>query len=638
MDDGKLSDLEGLSRFMHARSDKNRSCLLTEAEGQEEKPGRAAAWQEARLDPLKRPAEGIKAAIPVPKPRRPTGGFETPVAMASPTGKRDQKALRTAAGPDLTASPQDDPNATPAAICPVGGFDRHSPIIRDFAQQSKENFALVAMFAPLSAMTPMHFHVVHFPIVAYLLQTYFPVGKVSAEEIGGMVTWLTDHLFHPTAKPVPRPPDERHVSDAGWKLTASVNGAKYAAIADIWNRRQQLYDQYMAALEQIQHATGRTTAAEPGEGEESLGQDARGRVFDILDRLFQSYSGIPGTGSAKAGFMVQLLTGGLGCIDVHNRQIYQRLAEHLVRAGRRGEGLRLKGYLERLQRLTKEEYRDAVSIISTNGFGGRELWNTWVDFAASLWDVIAEKDPIYAKIDRVLRASDFPWHLFKGMRVSKVVPPGNEPWNTLGPGGKPLKQGQTFELPPVSGTLSGDALSSLHLSPVVSGGLADDPATWRRVQALMARNFDPSGSMARFAQEMPFRYVGAAQAMPSLARLRRYYLDRRRQREAEAQARQARKAQRDAALRGESLALDFRGWLRLQEAKAEWRAPSCDRPRASQRANALPHQALLPCGWPGGSVVLEHRPAMPRSDQETRPLRLRCRPSTNTPSRMTTTR
>ncbi len=537
MDAGNAFDLRALSRLLHARFDENRDYLLREAQEPQEKTGKTAA-------------------------------------------------LGTATGPDLSLSPAEDPHATPAAICPVGGFDKHSPIIMDFARRSKENFALVAMFAPLSAMTPMHFYVIHFPIVAYILHKYFPMGTVSAEEIGGIVTWLTDHLFPPKAKSAAKPTGERQVADAGGKLTGIINGAKFSAIADIWNNREQLYDQYLAALEQIGQATGRTTAAEPGEGEPALTQDARGRLLDILSGLFQTYSGIKGTGVAKAGFMVQLLTGGLGCIDVHNRQIYERLADHLMRAGKRKEGQRLKGYLQRLQRLNKEEYRDAVAIISTNGFGSRELWNTWVDFAASLWDAIARRDPIYAKIDRVLHTSDFPYHLLGDLRVTKSIPPGNEPWNTLGPGGKPLKQGQTFDLPPVSGTPSGDALSSLHLSPVVSGGITDDPATWRRLQALMARNFDPKGSMSRLAQVIPFQYMQATQAMPSLTRLRQYYRDRRRQREEEAQARQARKANRAASLKGEAVALNFRAWLRLQEDKEEDRR-NCDASGAADGVGRL---------------------------------------------------
>jgi hypothetical protein len=522
MDTGNLFDIRALSRFLQARFDENRDYLLTEGQ--------------------KAPKQAAKSAV-----------------------------LRTATGPDLSVPPADDPHATPATICPVGGFDKHSPIIMDFAGRNKENFALVAMFAPLSAMTPMHFYVIHFPVVGYILQKYFLRGMVSAEEIGGIVNWLTDHLFPPMAKSAAKPAGERQVADAGRKLTAIINGAKFSAIADIWNRRQELYDQYMAALEQIRQSTGRATAAEPGQGEPALANDARGRLLDILTGLFQTYSGIKGTGVAKAGFMVQLLTGGLGCIDVHNRQIYDRLAEHLMRTGKRGEGQRLKGYLQRLQRLSKEEYRDAVAIISTNGFGSRELWNTWVDFAASLWDVIAQRDPIYAKIDRVLRTGDFPYRLLGDLRITKSIPPGNEPWNTLGPGGEPLKQGQTFDLPPVSGTRSGDALSSLHLSPVVSGGITDDPTTWRRLQALVARNFDPKGSMSQLAQVIPFRYMQATQAMPSLARLRQYYRDRRRQREAEAQARQARKAYRAASLRSEAVVLNFRTWLYLQEANEEGR-------------------------------------------------------------------
>jgi hypothetical protein len=533
----KLSDLRALSRFLHARLVENRKCLLSEGAGHEQ----------------------------VPQPRRPTGDPQPQAPLNPPTGRQDRKTLRTTTGPNLDVGPQQDPNATPAAICPVGGFDKHSPVLMDFAKRSKENFALVAMFAPLSAMAPMHFYVVHFPIIAYVLQKYFATGRVTPEEIGGIVTWLTDRLFPPGAKRAAKPAGERRVADSGWKLTATINGAKFRAIADIWNHRQQLYDQYMSALGAIQQATGRTTAAEPGAGETPLGTDARGRLFEILDGLFLTYSGIAGTGVAKAGFMVQLLTGGLGCIDVHNRQIYDRLADHLLRTGKRGEGRRLHGYLQRLGRLNREEYKDAVSIISTYGFGSRELWNTWVDFAASLWDVIAHRDPIYARIDRVLRTSDFPWHLLQGLRVTKAIPPGNEPWNTLGAGGQPLKQGQTFELPPVSGTRSGDALSSLHLAPVVSGGISDDPATWRRLQALAARNFDPRGSMAQLGQQMPYRYIQAAQTMPSMAKLRQYYRDRRRQREAEVRARDARRAYQAAQLRGEAVAPVFKSWLRLRE-------------------------------------------------------------------------
>jgi hypothetical protein len=103
----------------------------------------------------------------------------------------------------------------------------------------------------------------------------------------------------------------------------------------------------------------------------------------------------------------------------------------------------------------------------------------------------------------------------------------------------------------------------------------------------MARNFDPRGSMSRLAQEVPFRYVGAARGMPGLAAMRRYYADRRRQREAEAQARAARKAYRDASLRGESVAVDFKTWLRLQEAKGQPQGQKAVRGRLTQGGRHL---------------------------------------------------
>lgn len=94
---------------------------------------------------------------------------------------------------------------------------------------------------------------------------------------------------------------------------------------------------------------------------------ARDSDLDLLDL----WTTVPGFGLVKAGFMVQLMFGRVGCIDVHNAKLYDVAPQQLrldPNLTLRTREIKLRGYLDLCERIGGSEY----------------LWRWWCTHLADL--------------------------------------------------------------------------------------------------------------------------------------------------------------------------------------------------------------------------------------------------------------
>lgn len=101
---------------------------------------------------------------------------------------------------------------------------------------------------------------------------------------------------------------------------------------------------------------------------DSLYADTMMYMRDEIE-LMDVWSTVPGLGLAKAGFVVQLVTGRVGCIDSHNAKLYDvpvaqlRLANTLTARGRL---IKLEQYIDLCEQLGGSSY----------------LWDEWCTLMA----------------------------------------------------------------------------------------------------------------------------------------------------------------------------------------------------------------------------------------------------------------
>ena len=210
----------------------------------------------------------------------------------------------------------------------ISGFNKHNAELVGWAEQSADNFAMLAMFAPISANVGFHVLVSRWPALDFVLHTFYgsrPIGspyelrflvelgqqaleKVHISDTG---VWL------PGKKQIFVPDDKLAKITAGKmpfdklsniRLTELISGFKYDAIMQLWNRRHELYQKFLGIKRKGADPAARQAAAR--------------EMFEFVK------SDLGGADAVKAGFMTQLLTGSLGCIDIHNTDIYSAIATH----------------------------------------------------------------------------------------------------------------------------------------------------------------------------------------------------------------------------------------------------------------------------------------------------------------------
>lgn len=175
-------------------------------------------------------------------------------------------------------------------------FVRDMPYIGAFSQASAENMASAIIFVQMTIRADF-MQVMHsFPVVMSLLMSKFGTTPVSADELESSLNDMEGRLAAASKPSARRKTDQGHVYRVGYGNRGQIFSFKYEGIATVWNKREEMYSRLMDLVQK------KDTVA----------------VFKYL------LANVKGLAQAKAGFCVQLIFGELGCIDMHNVNLYSQ--------------------------------------------------------------------------------------------------------------------------------------------------------------------------------------------------------------------------------------------------------------------------------------------------------------------------
>ena len=238
------------------------------------------------------------------------------------------------------------------------GYKQHNPMIQSFANQSPENFAQTLLFGPLTANTSFARFNEWFPVLMHFLRKH---DQVTPEMVGNFAASI-----HSQQKGIPGGGLFVSIIDRGERHKTQL-------ISHVWNNREQIKTEC-----------------------DELAKD--GRYRDLMHK----FSTFPGIQPVKAGFIVQLLYGHMGCLDTHNIAMYTDLANqmqndpsldkttrekwkelgHKFKAGQK-TWIKAAGAQDWQLDRSVDAYHDILKFMDKElGFNPRVLWDLWCNYVA----------------------------------------------------------------------------------------------------------------------------------------------------------------------------------------------------------------------------------------------------------------
>ena len=175
-------------------------------------------------------------------------------------------------------------------------FVRDQPYIAAFAQASPENMASAIIFVLLTIRADFMQVMQTFPLLMSVLMTHFQDKPMAPGELEAKLTEMMAKQAagsHPNLRVTSK---TGKVYRRGYGVGGQIFGFKYDGVTDVWNRREAIYGSVMNLVSR------KDTIA----------------VFEYL------LANVKGLAQAKAGFCVQLIFGEMGCIDMHNVNLYSQ--------------------------------------------------------------------------------------------------------------------------------------------------------------------------------------------------------------------------------------------------------------------------------------------------------------------------
>ncbi|OJW13156.1 MAG: hypothetical protein BGO49_20375 [Planctomycetales bacterium 71-10] len=175
-------------------------------------------------------------------------------------------------------------------------FVRDQPYIAAFAQASPENMASAIIFVLLTIRADFMQVMQTFPLLMSVLMTHFKDRPMAPGELEAKLTEMMARQAagsHPNLRVTSK---AGKVYRQGYGVGGQIFGFKYDGVTDVWNRREAIYGSVTNLVAK------KDTIA----------------VFEYL------LANVKGLAQAKAGFCVQLIFGEMGCIDMHNVNLYSQ--------------------------------------------------------------------------------------------------------------------------------------------------------------------------------------------------------------------------------------------------------------------------------------------------------------------------
>ena len=257
----------------------------------------------------------------------------------------------------------DQDESDPASRKPISGFMRDAPALHAFAQASPENMAATIIFVLITIRADFMQAMQDFPVIMMMLHTTFKGRDEDTPMHGDELDKKIDDVQMKLARSVdPAMHDEDQFAQ-GYGLKSTTFGFKLKGIAEVWSNRERHYAAIMNYMAK---------------------QDTVGAFKYLIDN-------VTGLKAVKAGFCVQIMFGKLGCIDMHNINLYSGYAQFYNKkqlyadldpeALNKGTNKKIAGSAREV-----EHYLRVLDQLEQEGANTVKLWDVWVNYVANAYD------------------------------------------------------------------------------------------------------------------------------------------------------------------------------------------------------------------------------------------------------------
>lgn len=238
---------------------------------------------------------------------------------------------------------------------PISAYMRDAPEIRAYALANPENLASTLIFVLLTIRASF-VQVTHdFPIVMLFLFHHFR-RKNEKEKFNS--NELKDVVKRAEIKVAQVSNPALHDKDgflAGFSLGTTIFNTKFESVTQVWQNRNSLYSKIKSFADR---------------------NDAVGLFYYIAENVH-------GLKAAKAGFCVQIILGMLGCIDMHNLNLYSAYAKKIG-----NKSLYKKLSPELIYGKSKKSYENYIKVLDkleADGADTIKLWDIWVNYVGHIY-------------------------------------------------------------------------------------------------------------------------------------------------------------------------------------------------------------------------------------------------------------
>jgi len=266
---------------------------------------------------------------------------------------------------DNVLVPYGDWKATTQKGKHFSGFLRDAPIMHQYAMANPENLASTIIFVLLTVRADFMQVMQDFPTVMLKLFTKFGYRNedmpLNGEELGDEITSMEKKLSQ-KANPAMLDKDgflkgySLKSTAFGFKLgekkeAKQKNDIMYHGMSGVWTNRRRIFDAIKSLVDKL---------------------DTVGAFRQFLD--------VSGLAPVKAGFCVQIVMGKLGCIDMHNINLYSAYAKQYGKEDLY-QALEPSGYSGK-NRASIDNYLRVLEMLAEEGATTIKLWDIWTDYIA----------------------------------------------------------------------------------------------------------------------------------------------------------------------------------------------------------------------------------------------------------------
>jgi len=227
------------------------------------------------------------------------------------------------------------------------GFLRDQPDIARFSMSSPENLASAIIFVLLTIRADFQQVMHDFPTVMAMLHTQGDKLKTAAD-----LSNAAEDMHVRLSQQVSPEIFDKDDYAGGYSLKSTLFGFKNDGIAETWANRERIFDEMRNFFDK---------------------NDAVGMFKYLLNT-------VKGLKPVKAGFVVQIVMGKLGCIDMHNINLYSHYAT-VYGKKQLYDDLDPSKYGGRGKKAI-DHYLSVLDQLANEGAETMKLWDIWTNYVA----------------------------------------------------------------------------------------------------------------------------------------------------------------------------------------------------------------------------------------------------------------